>query len=126
MEPNWTVVSGLLGAIGVACGAFGAHGLKNYTSDPALLESWKTAASYQMLHAVMVGLSASLGNSRNPPRLFSLGCLCFSGSIYGLVLLPKGHSLRKLLGPVTPLGGLMFIAAWLSMAWNAKSNNRRS
>ena len=46
-------VSGLLGAIGVACGAFGAHGLKNHTSDPALLESWKTAASYQMLHVTL-------------------------------------------------------------------------
>eukprot|EP00435_Cladocopium_sp_Y103_P035909 s2150_g9.t1 len=106
METNWTAVSGILGAIGVACGAFGAHGLKNYTSDPALLDSWKTAASYQMLHAVMVGLSASLNGKGHAPKLFSLGCLCFSGSIYGLVLLPKGHSLRKLLGPVTPLGGL--------------------
>lgn len=46
-------VSGILGAIGVACGAFGAHGLKNHTSDPALLESWKTAASYQMLHVTL-------------------------------------------------------------------------
>ena len=59
------------------------------------------------------------------PRLFSLGCLFFSGSIYGLVLLPKGHALRKVLGPVTPLGGLLFIAGWLSMAWNAKSNRRQ-
>lgn len=117
-------MSGILGAIGVACGAFGAHGLKNYTSDPSLLESWKTAASYQMLHAVMVGLS-SLDGKGHAPKLFSLGCLCFSGSIYGLVLLPKGHSLRKLLGPVTPLGGLLFIAGWLSMAWNAKSSPRR-
>ena len=69
----------------------------------------------------MVGLS-SLDGKGHAPKLFSLGCLCFSGSIYGLVLLPKGHSLRKLLGPVTPLGGLLFIAGWLSMAWNAKSS----
>ena len=43
-------MSGVLGALGVAMGAFGAHGLKNYTSDPQLLESWKTAANYQMRH----------------------------------------------------------------------------
>jgi len=56
-SPFWfqQAVSGILGAIGVACGAFGAHGLKNYTSDPSLLESWKTAASYQMLHVPWLG-----------------------------------------------------------------------
>lgn len=69
--------------------------------------------------AAMVAVSASLGK-RTAPRLFSLGCLCFSGSIYGLVLLPKGHGLRKVLGPVTPLGGLLFIAAWLSMCFGAR------
>ena len=53
MSSKSQAVSGILGAIGVACGAFGAHGLKNHTSDPALLESWKTAASYQMLHVTL-------------------------------------------------------------------------
>ncbi|CAJ1394596.1 unnamed protein product [Effrenium voratum] len=112
-------MSGVLGALGVAMGAFGAHGLKNYTSDPQLLESWKTAANYQMLHAVMVAVSSFL--VKGPaPKLFSLGCVFFSGSIYGLVLLPKGHGLRKLLGPITPIGGLLFIAGWLSMTLNSK------
>ena len=55
-----------------------------------------------------------------------LGLFIFQrADIYGLVLLPKGHALRKVLGPVTPLGGLLFIAGWLSMAWNAKSNRRQ-
>lgn len=53
MSSKSQAVSGILGAIGVACGAFGAHGLKNHTSDPALLESWKTAASYQILHVTL-------------------------------------------------------------------------
>ena len=109
-------MSGALGAFGVAMGAFGAHGLKKYVSDPELLESWKTAAWYQLIHAVMVAVAASLRKGNSAPRLFSYGCVCFSGSIYGLVLLPKGHSLRKILGPVTPIGGLLFIAGWLSMA----------
>ncbi|CAE8695833.1 unnamed protein product, partial [Polarella glacialis] len=81
-----------------------------------LLESWKTAAMYQMLHAMMIGVSASLRRNSKAPKLFSLGCLFFSGSIYGLCLLPKGHGMRKLLGPATPLGGLLFIAGWLAMA----------
>ena len=109
-------VSGVLGAFGVAMGAFGAHGLKKYVSDPELLESWKTAAWYQLIHAVMVGVAALLRRGGSAPKLFTAGCLCFSGSIYGLVLLPKGHGLRKLLGPITPIGGLLFIAGWTCMA----------
>lgn len=119
----------MLGAVGVAMGAFGAHGLKKYVTDPDLLESWKTAAWYQLIHAVMVGVAAALRRGGSAPKLFTAGCLCFSGSIYGLVLLPKGHGLRKLLGPITPIGGLLFIAGWMSMALGSKhqdmSNPRR-
>eukprot|EP00928_Gymnodinium_smaydae_P071630 TRINITY_DN55169_c0_g1_i1.p1 TRINITY_DN55169_c0_g1~~TRINITY_DN55169_c0_g1_i1.p1 ORF type:complete len:138 (-),score=23.08 TRINITY_DN55169_c0_g1_i1:114-467(-) len=113
---DWTAVSGLLGGLGVGFGAFGAHGLKKKVSDVEQLEAWRTAAYYQMIHAGMIGVSAYLRKKSSwAPRLFTLGCVCFSGSIYGLVLLPKGHDLRKLLGPVTPLGGLFFIAGWFSM-----------
>mmetsp|Transcript_117762 Transcript_117762/g.333804 ORF Transcript_117762/g.333804 Transcript_117762/m.333804 type:complete len:118 (+) Transcript_117762:94-447(+) len=114
---DWAKVSGLLGGMGVGLGAFGAHKLKSIVKDAELLDSWKTAAYYQMIHSVMIGVSASLRKGRAPPLLFSLGCVCFSGSIYGLVLLPKGHGARKILGPVTPIGGLLFMAGWLSMAF---------
>mmetsp|Transcript_35363 Transcript_35363/g.56363 ORF Transcript_35363/g.56363 Transcript_35363/m.56363 type:complete len:138 (+) Transcript_35363:21-434(+) len=124
MADHWIRISGLAGSLGVGLGAYGAHGLHKIVKDPNLLESWKTAASYQMLHAVMIAVSA-IANKRCtiPPRLFTAGICCFSGSIYGLVLLPKPHPLRMLLGPMTPLGGLMLIAAWLSMAFGSRTES---
>merc|ERR1712196_485416 len=117
MDSPWRTVSGIMGGLAVGLGAFGAHGLKSRVKDVELLESWKTAASYQMVHAIMIAVSAlaKKGCSRTP-RLFTAGSILFSGSIYGLVLLPKGHGLRKLLGPMTPFGGLTLIAGWISMA----------
>ena len=53
-----------------AMGAFGAHGLKKYVTDPDLLESWKTAAWYQLIHAVMVGVAAALRRGGSAPKLF--------------------------------------------------------
>merc|ERR1711971_303599 len=103
--------------MGVGLGAFGAHKLKTIIKEPELIQSWQTACNYHMLHAVMIGVSASLRKSKTSPLLFTLGILCFSGSIYGLVVLPKGHGLRKVLGPVTPLGGLLFMGGWFSFAF---------
>merc|ERR1712137_460268 len=118
---NWRVLGGVFGGLGVCCGAFGAHGLKNRISDPALVSSWSTAAHYQMVHAVMMTVTASSpGITKIVPALFAAGCVCFSGSIYGLVLLSKESELRKVLGPITPLGGLMFTAGWFTFAWQAR------
>eukprot|EP00931_Biecheleriopsis_adriatica_P085768 TRINITY_DN60572_c0_g1_i1.p1 TRINITY_DN60572_c0_g1~~TRINITY_DN60572_c0_g1_i1.p1 ORF type:complete len:118 (-),score=19.83 TRINITY_DN60572_c0_g1_i1:27-380(-) len=113
---DWTSVGGIVGSLGVAFGAFGAHGLKNKVREPKLLDDWKTASSYQMVHAMMIVVSGLARKSNNlSPKLFTVGTLMFSGSIYGLVLLPPGHGLRKVLGPVTPLGGLMLIAGWANL-----------
>lgn len=106
-----------MGASSVLFGAFGAHGLKNRVSDASRLQNWSTASHYQMLHSVMILISArSTGsNSNRAAFLFSLGNLLFSGSIYALTLLPKGSALGKVLGPVTPIGGLCYVAGWLSL-----------
>ena len=96
----------VLGATGVALGAFGAHGLKGRLSDK-LLENWKTAVLYQLLHAV-----ALLGVPRKyktAGQCMALGTVLFSGSIYCLCL-EVGP--KKVLGPTTPLGGLLMIAGW--------------
>ncbi|MFZ5477782.1 MAG: DUF423 domain-containing protein [Myxococcota bacterium] len=94
----------VLGAVGVAMGAFGAHAL----GDHPRIESWETAARYHLIHAVAMWVAPRLG-----ARLFGAGILLFAGSLYALVLLdaPK-------LGMITPLGGLAFIAGWLSMLRN--------
>jgi uncharacterized membrane protein YgdD (TMEM256/DUF423 family) len=110
----WITVSASLGAIGVALGALGAHALKARLT-PEQLTSWGTAVDYHLLHSVvLLGLalfSAATGRSvQLPATLFTLGILLFSGSIYLLIL-----SHQRWLGPVTPLGGLCLIAAWVSL-----------
>jgi len=114
----WIRIGAALAAIGVAAGAFGAHGLKDRV-EPEMLEVWKTAAFYHLLHAVaLFAFGAwSLHTAHPPPRqagwLFVTGIAIFSGSLYALVLTDI-----RVLGAITPLGGLSFIAAW---AWIAIS-----
>lgn len=110
----WTLASAILGALGVALGAFGAHALKARL-EPTQLASWNTAVDYHLLHAVVLlalGLfSTATGRSvQLPGALFSAGIVLFSGSIYLLVL-----TQQRWLGPVTPLGGLCLIAGWLAL-----------
>ena len=109
----------LLGLTGVALGAFGAHALGKRlppATSAKLLESWKTAVQYQLIHAIMVSVTPVIApQALAAPKLFSMGTLMFSGSIYALVLLPEGHVFRKLMGPTTPLGGLTLMGGWLAL-----------
>ncbi|KAJ2825028.1 hypothetical protein IWW50_003052 [Coemansia erecta] len=103
----------IMGATGVALGAFGAHGLKKIGAEPAQIESWGTASRYQLVHAAaLLAFSASGRTARYAPALWTAGVTMFSGSIYCLVLNKERF---KLLGPVTPLGGLLMITGWLAL-----------
>ena len=118
---GWIVTAALSGALAVALGAYGAHGLER-VADAGQLSSWNTASEYHLLHSVaLLALALSAARSgrsvRWPAGLFSAGMLLFSGSIYGLVLL--GWSW---LGPVTPAGGGLLIAAWLSLLTLARES----
>lgn len=104
------------GAIAVAAGAFGAHGLKARVT-PDLLVVFETAARYQMFHALAL-LAAAWAVSRWPGWrargagwCFVAGTLVFCGSLYALV----GSGVRAL-GAITPVGGVLFIAGWLLLA----------
>jgi len=108
------MVAAVYGAVGVVAGAFGAHGLREHLT-PDKLQSWKTAVDYHLFHSLALlalGLfqSATGRSVQLPSLLFAVGVLLFSGSIYLLVLTPW-----RWLGPVTPLGGLCLIGAWLSL-----------
>ena len=107
-------IAAVLGLLGVALGAFGAHSLKSALADTPGgngMETWKTAVFYQLVHAVMMYVVASGRGSLRAWWLFAGGIICFSGSLYFLALwrLPW-------LGPVTPLGGVLFIAGWATLA----------
>lgn len=122
------------GRIERTLGAFGAHGLKSHlgpTAEPARVQNWQTAAHYQLLHSVLIlvnsAATASSAKSSNRAAMWlTMGNLMFSGSIYALTLLPTGHVLRRVLGPVTPLGGLCYVAGWISMLFLDNSHTKTS
>jgi uncharacterized membrane protein YgdD (TMEM256/DUF423 family) len=105
----------LLAALGVALGAFGAHGLRALLDDSAL-GWWQTAVQYQMWHAVgLLALGAArLPGSRLPAVLLALGTVIFAGTLYAMAL-----GGPRWLGAVTPLGGSLMILGWLVVAWRA-------
>ena len=110
-------VAGLLGFTAVALGAFGAHGLRGRLS-PTMLEVYRTGALYHLVHAVAalaVALAADkLRRGRLILTLFTAGIVVFAGSLYALAL-----SGLAALGAVTPLGGLLLLAAWALVALEA-------
>lgn len=115
---GWLALGAAFGGAGVVLGAFGAHALKDRLADTALA-TWQTAVSYQFVHALAllaVGILIRL-SAGAPDRLlgvagwaFALGVMFFSGSLYVLAL-----GGPRWLGPVTPLGGMAFIAGWLAL-----------
>jgi uncharacterized membrane protein YgdD (TMEM256/DUF423 family) len=120
----WLTIGALYGFLGVAFGAFGAHALRARLSADALA-IWKTAVEYQFYHALAL-LLVGLWIAQQPMRAlnvagicFALGTLLFSGSLYALAL-----SGVRVLGAITPFGGLLFLLGWLSLAWAAFSTQR--
>lgn len=105
--------------VGVAAGAFGAHGLKGRLT-PELLDAFEVGVRYQMYHAMGLMLVAWAQTRWPGPLasaggwLFVAGTVVFSGSLYLLSLTGA-----RWLGAVTPLGGLAFLAGWLCLAWAA-------
>lgn len=108
------IAGALLAGLGVALGAFGAHGLRAML-DAAALGWWQTAVQYQMWHAVaLVALAGLPAAHARPAFLLALGTVIFSGSLYLMAL----TGLRWL-GAVTPIGGALMIAGWLLLAYEA-------
>jgi uncharacterized membrane protein YgdD (TMEM256/DUF423 family) len=121
MTSRLCIVSGAVsGFVGVAAGAFGAHGLSTKLSAKALAV-WQTAAHYQLVHSVALfalGVWLATGATGFSGRLaegagwaFSFGVLVFSGSLYFLAL----TDIRGL-GAITPIGGLGLLLGWALVA----------
>ncbi|HFC00891.1 MAG TPA: DUF423 domain-containing protein [Phaeodactylibacter sp.] len=119
MSINYLRAGALFGLLAVAIGAFGAHGLKQIVEAPQIA-IFETGVRYQFYHALalialgLLMLHLPNNHLRMAGRLFIVGIICFSGSIYLLavkdVFLPSGF--EKIIGPITPIGGLMLIAGW--------------
>ncbi|MGI8891034.1 MAG: DUF423 domain-containing protein [Chthoniobacterales bacterium] len=98
--------------LGVALGAFGAHALKDTLQVNNMTDVWNKAVFYHFVHALALLFLALLpGAGRLVAGLFGAGIVLFSGSLYLLALTNV-----KWLGAITPLGGLCFLAGWLSLA----------
>jgi uncharacterized membrane protein YgdD (TMEM256/DUF423 family) len=98
--------------LAVALGAFGAHALKAALESSGMLDAWNKAVLYHFLHGVaLVALALYGAGNRATCLFFVAGILLFSGSLYAMALIPQS---RDWLGPITPLGGLCFLAGW---AW---------
>jgi uncharacterized membrane protein YgdD (TMEM256/DUF423 family) len=116
MNARFFLICGLILMVtGVALGAFGAHAIKSSVT-PELLQTWQTASQYHFYHALgLIGLGIWFKQgyldrwARTGGMLLLLGIVLFSGSLYLLVL--TGNTK---LGMITPIGGVSFMAGWLS------------
>lgn len=118
MSPKIVLLTGSIAMLlAVALGAFGAHGLKSRV-DESMLAIWSTATQYQMIHGLGMLLCALLAKSFDNSSflicgfLFLAGMVFFSGSLYVLVL-----SNIRILGAVTPIGGVLFLVGWAYFAY---------
>lgn len=113
---KFKILGGLFALLAVALGAFGAHELKDTLLSHGSLDTWKTAAQYQMWHALALLMLCATSQQNHAGKLsgycFSIGIVLFSGSLYWLAL--DGP---RWLGPITPLGGLSFMIGWGSFIW---------
>jgi uncharacterized membrane protein YgdD (TMEM256/DUF423 family) len=120
VERRFLLLAGINGFLAVALGAFGAHGLRSAlaqaTDGLRRIEVWETAARYQIYHALALWFVSTLcarTSSMLPSvagYLFQAGIVLFSGSLYALSL-----SGVRVLGAITPLGGLCFLAGWAAV-----------
>ena len=120
MDRVFFTVGALLAFVGVAAGAFGAHGLKSRL-DADMLAIFETGVRYQMYHSFAL-VAAAWAAARWPGAAtsaagwcFVAGVVVFSGTLYALAL-----GGPRWLGAVTPIGGVAFLAGWLCLAWAAR------
>ena len=119
MDRVFFALGAIAAFIGVALGAFAAHGLKSRL-DPTMLATFEIGVRYHMYHALAL-LGVAWAYTKWPGIwisaggwLFLAGIVVFSGTLYVLALTGV-----RWLGAITPLGGLAFLAGWICLAWGA-------
>jgi uncharacterized membrane protein YgdD (TMEM256/DUF423 family) len=130
MNKKLYIAACILLAIAVINGAFGAHLLKALL-DPAKLQAWQTAVLYQFIHALgILFLAGKAGNThfhsgriKIAGNLLLFGVILFSGSLYFLTTQNLLGLNLGFLGPITPIGGLLFIGGWIMALFSLKKGN---
>jgi uncharacterized membrane protein YgdD (TMEM256/DUF423 family) len=109
---KWAAAAALSGALSVAMGAFGAHGLEaHFVRFPDLKPIYQTSADYQMYHSLALLAMGLWSRWIKIMLTFWLGMAIFCGSLYLLVF-----TNIRWLGAITPIGGILLIGAWLALA----------
>lgn len=129
MQKKFLKTAAVLGALSVILGAFGAHALKQLISDKNL-QTFETGVRYQFYHVIALFITGILYKDFTnnylqwAGRLFCLGILLFSGSLYLLSFIELTDMTGlKWVGAITPLGGVCFIIAWLLLALGISKKN---
>ena len=130
MRKTFLRIGSLMAFFAVALGAFGAHGLKALIT-PERLDIYQTGVTYQFYHALGILLVALMIHYRKTSFLvyagwlFTVGILFFSGSLYLLAIRDWVGFQASWLGPITPIGGVLFLAGWL-MVFSSTFQDRKT
>lgn len=129
MQKEFIKLGAFLGALSVILGAFGAHALKALISEKSLA-IFETGVRYQYYHVAALLITGILYKEfpnnflQWAGRLFCMGILFFSGSLYLLAFIDIAeHTGLKWIGAITPLGGICFIAGWLLLVTGVSKKN---
>lgn len=132
MNKNLFAVGALMGLLAVAIGAFGAHGLEGKITDDRI-GIFETGVTYHFYHTFAIFIAAFLylhfkdKTFQRAGWFFFVGILMFSGSLYLLAtrVLLGIESWVSILGPITPIGGILFIIGWGMLFWGIRNNSSR-
>ncbi|BAU53910.1 DUF423 domain-containing protein [Mucilaginibacter gotjawali] len=120
MKRRIIITAAIFGMLAVIAGAFGAHGLEGKLSAKNM-EVWHTAVQYQFYHTFALIFLSTLTRFKirlvgHCYILFTIGIVLFSGSLYLLSCKDLIEwSWLPILGPITPIGGVLFIAGWVCL-----------
>ena len=119
MDKTFLLLGAVAAFLAVAIGAFGAHGLRGRLS-PEMMAVFQTGVQYHMYHALaLILVSGIMGRMsgwliQSAGWCFAAGIVFFSGSLYALAITGV-----TILGAITPIGGLFFLAGWACLAFAA-------
>ena len=130
MRKTFIRIGSLAAMTAVILGAFGAHSLEEHL-QPEHLETFETGVRYQFYHSFAIIIVGMLLYNRKTNLLrisgwlFTIGILFFSGSLYLLAVRATMNLNISWVGPITPLGGLLFISGWVCLFVSTYQDNQR-